>query len=96
MILLDVGLPMGELKIFDVNIPIDEETTLVKFVALRTFFKGKWADQDARRRVFKVLYAGRRPSSTRCARSCCPSTCPTSCTSRATTTRCSTAAAARS
>ena len=47
---------MGELKIFDVNIPIDEETTLVKFVALRTFFKGKWADRDARRRVFKVLY----------------------------------------
>ena len=47
---------MGQLKIFDVNIPIDEETTLVKFVALRTFFKGKWADRDARRRVFKVLY----------------------------------------
>ena len=56
MMLLDVGTPMGQLKIFDVNIPIDEETTLVKFVALRTFFKGKWADRDARRRVFKVLY----------------------------------------
>ena len=56
MMLLDVGTPMGELKIFDVNIPIDEKTTLVKFVALRTFFKGKWADRDARRRVFKVLY----------------------------------------
>jgi hypothetical protein len=56
MILLDVSTPMGALKIFDVNIPIDEETTLVKFVALRSFFKGKWADRDARRRVFKVLY----------------------------------------
>ena len=56
LLLLDVGTPMGQLKIFDVNIPIDEETTLVKFVALRTFFKGKWADRDARRRVFKVLY----------------------------------------
>jgi phenylpropionate dioxygenase-like ring-hydroxylating dioxygenase large terminal subunit len=56
LLLLDVGTPMGQLKIFDVNIPIDEETTLVKFVALRTFFKGKWADGDARRRVFKVLY----------------------------------------
>ncbi|MCD9198620.1 aromatic ring-hydroxylating dioxygenase subunit alpha [Aeromicrobium wangtongii] len=56
MILLDVGTPMGAMKIFDVNIPIDEETTLVKFVALRSFFKGKWADRDARRRVFKVLY----------------------------------------
>ncbi len=62
LLLLDVGTPMGQLKIFDVNIPIDEETTLVKFVALRTFFKGKWADRDARRRVFKVLYEdhGRR------------------------------------
>ena len=59
MILLDVGLPMGKLMIFDVNIPIDEKTTLVKFVALRTFFKGKWADRDASQRVFKVLYAGR-------------------------------------
>jgi phenylpropionate dioxygenase-like ring-hydroxylating dioxygenase large terminal subunit len=56
MILLDVGTPMGAMKIFDVNIPIDEDTTLVKFVALRSFFKGKWADRDARRRVFKVLY----------------------------------------
>src|SRR6478736_5166662 len=56
LLLLDVKTPMGQLKIFDVNIPIDEETTLVKFVALRTFFKGKWADGDARRRVFKVLY----------------------------------------
>ncbi|TNC45343.1 aromatic ring-hydroxylating oxygenase subunit alpha [Mumia zhuanghuii] len=56
MILLEVDTPMGAMKIFDVNIPIDEETTLVKFIALRTFFKGKWADRDARRRVFKVLY----------------------------------------
>lgn len=56
LLLLEVGSPMGEIKIFDVNIPIDEETTLVKFVALRTFFKGKWADRDARRRIFKVLY----------------------------------------
>ena len=56
MILLEIGTPMGALKIFDVNIPIDEETTLVKFVALRSFFKGAWADRDARRRIFKVLY----------------------------------------
>ena len=56
MILLEVDTPMGAMKIFDVNIPIDEETTLVKFIALRTFFKGKWADRDAKRRVFKVLY----------------------------------------
>ena len=56
MILLEVDTPMGPMKIYDVNIPIDEETTLVKFVALRGFFKGAWADADAKRRVFKVLY----------------------------------------
>lgn len=56
MILLEIGTPMGAMKIFDVNIPIDENTTLVKFVALRSFFMGAWADRDARRRIFKVLH----------------------------------------
>jgi phenylpropionate dioxygenase-like ring-hydroxylating dioxygenase large terminal subunit len=55
LLLLEIGTPMGPMKIFDVNIPIDEETTLVKFVALRSFFKGAWADRDAKRRIFKVL-----------------------------------------
>lgn len=56
MILLEVDTPMGPMKIYDVNIPIDENTTLVKFVGLRGFFKGAWADRDAKRRIFKVLY----------------------------------------
>ena len=56
MIVLEIDTPMGPLKIYDVNIPIDEETTLVKFIALRGFFKGAWADADAKRRVYKVLY----------------------------------------
>ena len=56
MILLEVDTPMGPMKIYDVNIPIDEETTLVTFIAIRGFFKGAWADADAKRRVFKVLY----------------------------------------
>lgn len=56
MVLIEVETPMGPMKIYDTNIPIDEETTLVKFVALRGFFKGKWADRDARRRIFKVLH----------------------------------------
>lgn len=55
MVLIEVNTPMGPMKIYDTNIPIDEETTLVKFVALRTFFKGAWADLDAKRRIFKVL-----------------------------------------
>ncbi|CAM3258116.1 aromatic ring-hydroxylating dioxygenase subunit alpha [Nocardioides dubius] len=55
LLLLEIGTPMGPMKIFDVNIPVDEETTMVKFVALRSFFKGAWADADAKRRIFKVL-----------------------------------------
>ena len=55
MVLIEVNTPMGPMKIFDTNIPVDEETTLVKFVALRGFFKGAWADLDAKRRIFKVL-----------------------------------------
>ncbi|MEV4414056.1 aromatic ring-hydroxylating dioxygenase subunit alpha [Catellatospora sp. NPDC049609] len=56
MIKLHVRLPIGELIIYDTNIPIDETTTLVKWVALRTFFTGKWADKNAINRTLKIFY----------------------------------------
>ncbi|MEU8003002.1 aromatic ring-hydroxylating dioxygenase subunit alpha [Catellatospora sp. NPDC049111] len=56
MIKLHVRLPIGELIIYDTNIPIDETTTLVKWVALRTFFTGKWADKNAISRTLKIFY----------------------------------------
>ncbi|GHJ47989.1 hypothetical protein Cs7R123_53310 [Catellatospora sp. TT07R-123] len=56
MIKLHVRLPIGELIIYDTNIPIDETTTLVKWVALRTFFTGKWADKNAVQRTLKIFY----------------------------------------
>jgi phenylpropionate dioxygenase-like ring-hydroxylating dioxygenase large terminal subunit len=56
MIKLHVRLPIGELIIYDTNIPIDETTTLVKWVALRTFFTGRWADKNAIQRTLNIFY----------------------------------------
>jgi phenylpropionate dioxygenase-like ring-hydroxylating dioxygenase large terminal subunit len=55
MIKLHVRLPLGNLVIYDTNIPVDETTTLVKWVALRDFFTGKWADNNAIKRVHKIF-----------------------------------------
>lgn len=60
MIRLEVNLPFGQIVIYDTNIPIDENTTLVKWVALRTFFKGKWADRDAKKRTLRIFEQDRR------------------------------------
>ncbi|MBB2944408.1 phenylpropionate dioxygenase-like ring-hydroxylating dioxygenase large terminal subunit [Actinoplanes lutulentus] len=56
MIKLHVRLPIGDMIIYDTNIPIDETHTLVKWVALRTFFTGKWADKDAINRTMRIFY----------------------------------------
>jgi len=55
LIKLHVRLPMGELIIYDVNIPVDETTTLTKWIALRSFFPKKWADANARKRVHRIF-----------------------------------------
>lgn len=56
LIKLHVRLPIGDLVIYDTNIPIDETHTLVKWVALRTFFTGRWADKNAIQRTMKIFY----------------------------------------
>ena len=38
------------------NIPIDETTTLTKFMSLRSFFTGTWADKNALKRSLKIYY----------------------------------------
>ena len=45
----------SETIVIDSNIPIDEKTTLTRYIALRNFFTGSWADRDARRRVMKIF-----------------------------------------
>ena len=52
---IHVRLPMGDMIIYDTNVPIDENTTLTKFIAFRSFFTGAWADRDAVRRTLKIF-----------------------------------------
>lgn len=65
--LLEVDMPLGKLRLFDVNLPVDETTTITKWVSFRTFFKGNWADGNARKRVERifeqdyVIVCGQRP-----------------------------------
>ncbi len=52
---LQVELPMGTMILYDANVPVNDEVTITKWMQLRTFFKGKWADRDSRRRVEKIF-----------------------------------------
>lgn len=53
--LLEVQLPFGFQRLFNAHVPIDESHTITKWQLLRDFFKGKWADNDAARRVIKIF-----------------------------------------
>ena len=53
--LLEVNLPLGKMVLFNFHIPIDEYHTVTKWLSLRSFFKGNWADSDARKRVLKIF-----------------------------------------
>ncbi len=53
--MLVVRLPLGEIRIFTAAVPIDESTTVSKYIMLRTFFTGGWADKDSRRRTDKIF-----------------------------------------
>jgi phenylpropionate dioxygenase-like ring-hydroxylating dioxygenase large terminal subunit len=52
---LDVNLPIGKMLLFNAHIPVDDYKTVVKWINLRSFFKGNWADGDARKRVVKIF-----------------------------------------
>ena len=53
--LLEVTLPIGLMVLLNFHIPVDEFNTVVKWINLRTFFKGNWADSDARKQVDKIF-----------------------------------------
>ena len=57
---LHVRLPMGNMILYDANVPIDDYTTVTKLIQLRDFFKGKIWDFDARRRVRRIFETGSR------------------------------------
>ncbi len=53
--LLEVNLPLGLMVLLNFHIPIDDTKTVTKYINLRTFFKGNWADRDAHKRVVKIF-----------------------------------------
>jgi phenylpropionate dioxygenase-like ring-hydroxylating dioxygenase large terminal subunit len=55
MSILEVHMPLGTLMIFNAHVPIDDTKTQSKYIGLRNFFKGKWADSDTHRRVVNVF-----------------------------------------
>jgi phenylpropionate dioxygenase-like ring-hydroxylating dioxygenase large terminal subunit len=56
IVMIDLTIPgLGRQVIWDTNIPVDENTTLTKYVALRNFFPTPWADRIAKKMVKKVF-----------------------------------------
>lgn len=53
--LLEVTLPIGLMVLYNFHTPIDEFHSVTRWINLRTFFKGNWADKNARQRVLKVF-----------------------------------------
>jgi phenylpropionate dioxygenase-like ring-hydroxylating dioxygenase large terminal subunit len=53
--LLEVTLPIGLMVLLDFHTPIDEFTTVSRWISLRSFFKADWADGDARKRIKKIF-----------------------------------------
>ncbi len=52
---LDLDMGKWKMTLVDANIPVDDETTLTKFISYRNFFRGRWANRDAKRRVMKIF-----------------------------------------
>jgi phenylpropionate dioxygenase-like ring-hydroxylating dioxygenase large terminal subunit len=52
---LEVNLPFGTLVILTAHVPRDNLTTISKWMNFRSFFTGKWADSDARKRTLKIF-----------------------------------------
>ncbi len=57
---LEVDFGRFQLIVFAANIPVDDNTTLTKWIQLRNFFKHPWADGDARRRTLKIFREDQR------------------------------------
>ena len=53
--MLVVRLPMGEIRIYTAAVPIDENVTVSKFIMMRNFFQGAWADRDSVKRTLKIF-----------------------------------------
>ncbi|MDA0638626.1 aromatic ring-hydroxylating dioxygenase subunit alpha [Nonomuraea sp. MCN248] len=57
---LHVRLPFGDLILYDHNIPLSQNRTLVKLVGYRNFFPGRWADGNALKRIRRIFEQDRK------------------------------------
>jgi phenylpropionate dioxygenase-like ring-hydroxylating dioxygenase large terminal subunit len=56
IVMIDLTIPnLGRQVIWDTNIPVDEDTTLTKWISMRNFFTSPWADRVAKKMVYKVF-----------------------------------------
>ena len=49
-------LPLGTMTVFTAVVPVDATHSISKWTMMRSFFTGKWADKDSRRRTDKIFY----------------------------------------
>lgn len=60
--MLEVNLPLGQIRIWTAHVPIDDDHTASRWIAARNFFTQPWAvsllraDQDTYRRTMKIFY----------------------------------------
>lgn len=60
--MLEVNLPLGQIRIWTSHVPIDENTTASRWIAARNFFVKPWqvkllrADADTYKRTMKIFY----------------------------------------
>ena len=52
---LDLDLGGMKMILFSTNIPLDDEHTLTRWIMLRDFFKGAWADGNVRARTHRIF-----------------------------------------
>jgi phenylpropionate dioxygenase-like ring-hydroxylating dioxygenase large terminal subunit len=52
---LELDLGKWKTVVVDSNIPVDENTTRTIFLSFRNFFRGRWANRDAKRRMMKIF-----------------------------------------
>ncbi|MFE3448974.1 Rieske 2Fe-2S domain-containing protein [Nonomuraea sp. NPDC059194] len=52
---LHVRLPFGDMLLYDFNIPLTQDRTLIKIIGYRNFLTSKWADKNAVQRISKIL-----------------------------------------
>jgi phenylpropionate dioxygenase-like ring-hydroxylating dioxygenase large terminal subunit len=54
--MLEVNLPLGVIRIFGAVVPVGPNRSISKWIMMRTFFTGSWADGNSHKRTMKIFY----------------------------------------